>query len=1001
MRASDPSSRAGRGRSPVLPVVVAFLLATAATLPAQEFRPLRRGDPPALAYTAPFFEGATYDRSVPPPEAVLGQMHATRLSHHGEIVELFRRWAAASDRMELFEHGRTHEDRELVHAVVSSPENLARLDAILADAAHLADPRGLPDGDADRLLDELPGIAWMGYSIHGDELSGADAAVALGYHLVASRDDDVARLLDELVVVIDPCMNPDGRERIVGMIEQSTGRVPILDYDTMQRGRWPWGRGNHYLFDMNRDWMDGTQPETRARWAAVRRYRPHLFVDAHEMGPLDTFLFYPQARPHNPDLPSTLDAWHGRFAAGQAAAFDRFGWTYYTREWADGWGPFYSDAWASLGGAVGILYEQASTAGFPLRDAEGRVRTYRESVHHQVVSSWANLRTLAERRRDVLADRLAWARAAVAADTPGNDEVFVLMSGRHPGREADLVAALVAQGVEVYRTTDHVTLDAARDREGRVHETLDVPPGSWLVPARQPERARVRSTLAFDVPMTEETLRLERRDLETKGETRIYDVTAWSQPLRADLEAYWATGAATGARVEAVEPSEGGLATGPGVAAPDVAVAFVVDGALDASVAFAARAMEAGLVVRLADEPFRTDGRSYPRGSVVARRSDNDAPFAARVETAAREAGVTAWPTRTARSPDDGPDLGGGHFLLLERPRVAMLSNMPVAPDVFGHLWHHLDREVGVPTAHLDAAVFGGADLRRYNVLVVPAGYGLGGVLEPMKESIAAWVAGGGTLVACGNAVDVFAREGGVGSVRRRRDVLDELDGWRVAARREREAREISVDVEALWAPPVAQGAGGAERDARAIGADADAEGAAGSDDDGSDDERPGDDGPGDDAGGPTPRPADATKDGDATRDPDAKRQDAWMRRFSPAGAIVRGLVDERHWITSGCDGELPVLVSGSTALVARDPVRTAVRLGPADGLRLSGLLWPEARERLAESAWLTVERVGRGQVVLFAATPSWRGQEPASARLFANAVVYGPGAGADAPIDW
>ena len=689
------------------------------------FRPLRFGDPQELVDAAPFFAGE-HDTRVPPPEAVLGQAHGSRLARHDEIVDYMRRLAAASDRVTLRPHGRTHEGRPLLHVVITLPEHQARLDEILDGLGKLADPRGLDAAEAQRLVETSPAAAWMGYSIHGDELSGADASLAVAWHLASSTDPAVLELLREVVVVIDPCLNPDGRQRILTLVEQATGAVTNLDHASMQRGRWPWGRGNHYLFDMNRDWLTGSQPETRARWAAARRYHPQLFVDAHEMGALDTYLFYPQASPFNPHLPGRLAAWQKRFGDEQAAAFDAYGWPYYTREWADAWAPFYSDAWGSLGGAIGILYEQAGISGFPLELPSGRLRTYRETVHHQAVSSLANLNTLAANRQEILADYLAHKRAAVSAETEGNDRLFVLVAGRHPSRERDLVMDLLSQEIEVWQTSDHLQLGAATDGRGGRVDALDVPPGSYLVPVRQPMRARALSLLQFDVQIDEETLVKERRDLETKNETRLYDVTAWSAPLLADLEGWWTTGEPAGERLTRFAWPDAGLeATADGDAdAAGGPVAWVVDGADDGAVSFAARAMTAGLQVAVSDKAFRSGGRAFSRGSLIVRRADNEGDIAGRVDAAADAAVVTAYATPSGRSPDDGPDLGGGHFLLLQRPRVGLVNNAPVASDVFGHLWHHLDQNVGVPVAHLDAQAFGWVDLRRYDVIVLPPGLG-------------------------------------------------------------------------------------------------------------------------------------------------------------------------------------------------------------------------------------------------------------------------------------
>ena len=944
---------------------------------------LRFGDPPADG-PSPFFADQPHDPAVPTPESVLGQGLGTRLAHHAEIVALYRAWAAASPRVTVDVAGHTHEGRELLRVVITSPENHARLARIREGLLRLTDPEDLSAADADALLDELPAVAWMGYSIHGDELSGADASLALGWHLAAGQGDDVAALLDRLVIVVDPCMNPDGRERIVAQVEQLTGYVPNLDHASMQRGRWPWGRGNHYLFDMNRDWMTGTQPETRARWASARWLPPQLFVDAHEMGSLDTFLMYPQAAPHNPYLPATLGGWQGTLAADLAAAFDAHGWSYYTREWADAWAPFYSDAWGSLSGAVGMLYEQARTSGFPLRNRQGRVLTYREAVQHQLVASLANLSTAAVHRRALLADYLAHHRADLDAATPGNDRMLAVFTGRHPDRERRLLATLLGQEIEVSVLDEHLEVSAARNGLGEQRETLDLPPGTWLVPARQPYGALVKSFLSFDVRLDEASLLAERSDLLRKGTSRMYDVTAWSLPLLYDLDAWWCDAQDDVGRPlpRAIEPA--GMVVGPaGLGAP---VAWVVDGDDDRSVAFAAAALESGVLPVVADETFETAGRVFPRGSVVVRAGDNDAHVADRVQRAAIASGATAFASGTGRAPGEGADLGGGHFGLLSRPRVAMVSGAPVHPDTFGHLWHLLDTELRLPVSFLDASELGWADLRPYNVIVLPPGT----PVDEHAQALGEWVRAGGTLVAVGGAAGALAEnDAGLTEVVRRRDVLEELDGYHLAARREQAGRAVSVDAAALWGD-VATAAGADASDAgtpaegEAVAADSGANAGASS----AGSERTGDVG---DDGEPD----------DALLDPDAERQDAWARRFSPAGALCRGLVDDQAWITAGCGSELPVLVSNTTALLSREPVTAAIRLAPAARLRLSGLLWPEAAERLEDSAWLTVERQGHGQVILFADVPNFRGQFVSAGRLFANAVVYGPGLGADQPVGW
>ena len=263
-----------------------------------------------------------------------------------------------------------------------------------------------------------------------------------------------------------------------------------------------------------------------------------------------------------------------------------------------------------------------------------------------------------------------------------------------------------------------------------------------------------------------------------------------------------------------------------------------------------------------------------------------------------------------------------------------------------------------VPYSLLDATSFGYYDLRRYNVIVLPpAGGSLRAILADNKDALASWVRGGGTLVACGSAATQLANESlGMTSVRLRRSVLDDLDSYARVVERERSSRVITVDEAALW---------------------------------------------GDAEPSESEESESATSNGGSGKTP-TREEDAWMRRFAPAGVFLRGEVAPHEWLTSGIStDEMPVPVRGSSVMLAKPPARTAVRLGAQNDLRLSGLLWPEAAERLAESAYVTVERRGQGQVILFANQPAFRGYFDATARLFANAVIYGPGAGANQPIGW
>ena len=936
--------------------------------------PYDTGNPAVKAAAAggPLRLGTAYDGSVTTPEECLGHPVGARPAAPEAIVACFRAWAKISPRIKVERYATSFEGRELVRAVITSPANHARLGAILSDLATLAEPRAKGAKEAaERISRASPVVAWFGYSIHGDEISGADSSLVFGHHLVASSDKETSELLDHVVVVIDPVMNPDGRARILSQIAQTSSSVPSLNYDGMQRGWWPYGRGNHYLFDMNRDWIVGIAPETQGRWRELLRFRPQLLVDAHEMSALDTYLFYPQNDPHLPALPATLDRWQSVFAADQAAAFDAMGWAYYTREWADAWYPGYSDSWSALHGAVGMLYEQAGIAGRPLKRASGKVVTYPESVLQQAVSSLANLKTSARNREALLRDFAAFHRAPLA-----DQRAFVLVPGRSPDRERRFLLSLMRQGIEVYRADGGVTARNARSALGEKDGSHEFKKGTYVVPVAQPSGALVRALLEFDLRIDNRSLVREREDLERKGTSRIYDITAWNLGMAFGLDVWWADDL-RGKEVQVTELPEPPSGA-PVPAGGRQAVAWLVDGRQDGSLAFAVAALERGLDVHAADEEFTAAGQPFARGSILVRRADNPADLDKRVDQAARAAHVRAVASTTSRSPDKGPDLGGSHFHRLVAPKIGVLSGAPIDPDSYGHVWYLLDRELGTPVTLIEAVGLGNQDLRRYNVLIIPpAGEELAATLAGNKEALGDWVRGGGTLIALGSSAGMVAEPKlGLTKIRDRKDALEELSLYSKASQREIGSQAIDVDPKKVW--------DWSEEKEKQQKKDKEKKKKASADDKGG-----GADDKGGEAGG---------EKGDKK---ELEIEDAWIRRFAPRGAILRGLVDVDHWLTFGLPPELPVPVDGDLVLVSRAPIKAPVRLAPAGKLRLSGLLWPEARAAWAGSAWVAVESAGAGQVVLFATPPAMRLLFRGTARILGNAVVLGPAIGANQPIAW
>lgn len=964
---------------------------------------------PGLAVEVAFFPGAAYEPAIPSPVSVLGFPVGRRATTSTQIARCLEAWTvAAPDRTRLVEYARSYEGRPLHYVIVTSPANLARLGEIESGLAKLGDPRRTTPGEADQLVGSLPAVAWLGYTIHGDETEGSDAALAVLYHLIAGVDPDVAQLRNDLVIIVDPLMNPDGRDRFVKMIAENRGTAPSVDDQALVHdGYWPYGRGNHYLFDLNRDWLWAVHPETRGRLREVARWNPVLFVDAHGMGSQDTHLFSPPREPINPNIPAGRAAWAALFARDQGRAFDRHGLVYYTGEWHEEWYPGYSDAYASYRGAVGILYEQARVAEDGVRRPEGRILSYAESVQHHVIGSLANLRTTQANSRKLLRYLYDVRREALDPQGPYAARTYAVLPTANRSRLEGLLELVRLHGFEAYELGSPFLAARATNQLGQTVTQTNLPAGTVLIPNRQPLGHLLAAALDFDPRLSAQALDEERQELLHLGQSRVYDTTAWNLTMFYGLPALTLPlELPDGARrLEALPAAR--VNPAPKTGTP---VAFVITGDDDRAPAAAARLMESGLEVRVAERDFRLDDHSFARGSVVVTALDNRETadtLAQRVEQQAAGLGLELTAISSGLGPGDLPDLGGGHFLRLEPPRIALVGRGRLNSSGFGCLWHTLDHRLGIRHSPVEDGA--SLDLRRYNVVILPDGWGGTGAfsLDALKE----WVRQGGTLIAIGSAANrLTAESAGFSQARRLPEVLGRVAEYELAILREWLGRgSNTVSAVNLWAyePPAKleypwQAVGGAHPDEKEL-----------------------------------------------------KKRDGWQALFMPQGALVAGRVDRRHWLTFGSAEPLPLIANRNSVLMAADGLEAPIRYGylstsptatagddkkPAPGeatkeggaktsdsgataakdakdakdkpeparvgwsalppgtqmhLRQSGLLWPEATHRIANTAWVTREGFGRGQLILFATSPTFRAATHGTTRVFLNAVVYGPGLGA------
>ncbi|MFC2160479.1 M14 family metallopeptidase [Acidobacteriota bacterium] len=897
----------------------------------------------------PFVDPLTIDPKIPPPSSIIGFEVGEKAVRYDALMRYLEVLAASSDRITMNPFGKTHEGRTLVHLIITSPKNHQNLEQIKVGNAQLADPRKLPNPEAGKkLIQSHPATAIMAYSIHGDELSSTDAAMQLAYQLVAGTDERTKSLLDQVVTIIDPLQNPDGRERHLASIEQRTGEISSTDGQHIQHNSIN-GRTNHYRFDMNRDLISLVTLENQARMKVITKWNPHFMVDSHEMGAQEGYLMDPPRQPLNPLFPKKNLYWRQQYGFDQAAAFDTHGWSYYAKDWNVDFAPIYNASWINYSGGAGILYEQAGVSSAAYKQETGHILTYRESVHHQLVSSLANLNTLKNNRQEILTDYLEDHIEAVNGDGALTG-TFLMPPHPDRARFARFIELLGRQSLEYSFTREAALFTNATDLFGNKTGNLKLPPGTLVVKSNQPFRRVAHALLRFDLRPDSNYLKIEREELENHQGSRFYDVTAWNLPMAFGLESYWVD-EIPDLKLDSKPPTPADkILDWPSKPKYGYIIEFSSAVIYDVLV----RLFEQNCHLRAATKSFVFQGHNYSPGTIVLRGHENPENLGAILQKIAQDLDVNIRPAQTASVGKIGPDLGGPNFILLHAPQIAILDgNMS---NSAGAVWHLLDYRLKMRVSPIERS----RDLRKYNVLILPGG---GAVSDGLKK----WVEDGGTLIALGQAVYSLARnDSEFSSVRRRRDVLDKLDVYQEDLEREQQADNITIDFDDLW------GDAEAKQDRENV-----------------------------DQKKPTDKEEKPKISPSSGKPEELKRIDEWQRIFSPSGVFVKAAIDQRHWLGSGLGKFLPVMVGGSSVMMSLHPTQTPVRLVEEEDLRLSGLLWPEARKRLANSSFATVERLGRGQVILFATNPTSRGWYPAMERLFLNAVFLGPGMGTSQKMPW
>jgi hypothetical protein len=880
-----------------------------------------------------FYARGPYRPEVPRPDSTLGYaIGSWHTQYEWQQRALLAIADAAKTRVRVEVIGTTAEKRTMRIFLVSSPENFARLDAIRADLDALADPRGRNASELDAIAARTPAVVWLSGSVHGDEVPGFEASMALLHHFAASTDAATTAALANAIVIINPASNPDGHERFAVWSNSIAVGSPERQGVEQQRGQ-PWsisGRFNHYRFDMNRDLMAVTQQEVQAIVGGMLRWHPMVTADLH--GYTSQYYMAPAARPVNANISGFPFRWSEIIGKGNAEAFDRFGWLYYVRDQFDLYYPGYYDSWPSLTGAMGATYETDGGPALLKRRADNTLLSLRDGIAKHFIASIATVETTAARAQERVRDYLAFRQQAIADGRTGTMKRVVWVPGSDPVRAASLAAALQRGGVEVHRAGAAFSSARARGYMEDAAGPRQFPAGAYVVDLAQPQGKLARALLELD-PVLDPVFAKAQVDRYRRNANRgrsadsegyeFYDITAWALPVAFGVDAWWTEDVAPASLDRLSVPAAdaprvmgerlpmaiaGGVVEGKGATS-----SYLWRNDRQGATRLAAQLLQEGYKLAVATEPLETGTTAWPRGTWIARVSRNDATLEARVDALAREAGVEVRGANTAFPERAQYGTGSESTVAVEAPRIAIVADAGVDQTSYGALWFAFERRYGVRFTPIAWDALNG-DLTAFNVIVLPDGGGAARLGR--ADALKTWLRNGGTLVTMGGSTS-----------------------W------------ATSETAALTT-------------ARALGADSAKKGS------------------GKDS---VVAPLDSLV---AVRSPSADRD----APASLPGTYLDVVLDRTHWLTLGLTQQRQTVLFGGSQFIQLSKEGSNVAVFPTTGtLRRAGFVFPESERLLKGTVYLLEERVGRGHLVAFADAPIFRGWWRALDTLFFNAVLLGP----------
>ena len=624
--------------------------------------------------------------------------------------------------MKLEQYGTTNERRPLYVTYVSSEENIDNLERIRENNLKNT---GILEGTS--TTTDIA-IVWLSYNVHGNEASSTEAAMLTLYKLLTEHKN----LLENTVVIIDPCVNPDGRDRYVNWYNETSSQPYNIDQQASEHNEpWPGGRPNHYLFDLNRDWAWATQVESASRLNVYNKWLPHIHVDFHEQGINEPYYFAPAAEPFHEIITDWQRDFQTKIGKNHARYFDNEGWLFFTRERFDLFYPSYGDTYPTYMGAIGMTYEQAGhgRAGLGILNDEGNVLTLVDRLTHHTTTGLSTVEIASKNASQLNSE------FAKFFDNSGLKYKSYVVKG-HADNLSSLKLLLSKHEIKFENTTGS-KVSGYYYNTGK-QGTMSVDDTAVVIHTDQPKGKMVKVLFEPNAKLSD---------------SLTYDITAWSIPYAYGLEAIAST-SKVGSTV-ASKPNNN-------ITALSDAYGYVSKWNSMKDARFLAELLQHRFKVRFTEKPFKSNNTNFDRGSLIITKGDNThiEDFKNVLNEIAQNHAQTLTQINTGFS-QSTPDIGSPDIKLVNNQKVAILSGKGTSSLSYGELWHFFEQQLHYPLTSIRTDNISKTDLSKYHVLIIPNGY-YGNVLnDSTMKKLKDWVRSGGKIIAIDGALRSFAGKDG------------------------------------------------------------------------------------------------------------------------------------------------------------------------------------------------------------------------------------------------